>query len=133
MDVQILTLDNQLTEIQSNKENFNVVNEATIAESEIDIKDQDRNERSLGENCKKFLRLFGAKSTDPSHSEDINILNCIDTLGIQRRRIYDFINILESLEVMTRLKKNQYKIKPAIAIQVYIDNLEVSQISLNLI
>jgi transcription factor E2F7/8 len=67
----------------------------------------------LGENCRRFLKLFGAKSDNPQEHDIINVDDCISVMGIQRRRIYDFINILESLEIMKRLKKNEYEIKPA--------------------
>ena len=51
-------------------------------------------EKSLGESCKKFLILFGAKKK--GSTEKINVDDCISRLGINRRRIYDIINILES-------------------------------------
>ena len=50
-----------------------------------------------------FLRSYG-------HQE--NVLICLDycakSLGVERRRIYDIINILESLEVVRRQAKNSY-------------------------
>lgn len=62
-----------------------------------------RREKSLGELCKRFVRLYAHET------------NCVvelnwttARLGMERRRIYDIINILESLEVVVRLGKNTY-------------------------
>lgn len=60
------------------------------------------------------MALFGAKN---SASEIINIDDCIEQLGIGRRRIYDIINILESFKMIKRLKKNEYEIRAATYIQ----------------
>ena len=74
-----------------------------------------RQEKSLGENCRKFIKFFGAKLQHQasrevinSTSQIINVDDCIEKLGIGRRRIYDIINILESFQMIKRLKKNEY-------------------------
>lgn len=83
-----------------------------------------RLERSLGESCRKFLELFGAKTRDTV--EHINVDHCIKKLGINRRRIYDIINILESFQMIKRLKKNEYEIRSAMFIHDIIVDIEVS-------
>ena len=83
-----------------------------------------RLERSLGESCKKFLELFGAKNKDKV--EYINVDDCIKKLNINRRRIYDIINILESFQIIKRLKKNEYEIRSALCIYDIIVDIEVS-------
>ena len=86
-----------------------------------------RQEKSLGENCKKFLQLFGAKQCLFEKEWDlVNVDDCIKQLGIGRRRIYDIINILESFKMIRRLKKNEYAIKPATFIKDMIQEIEVS-------
>eukprot|EP01017_Pseudomicrothorax_dubius_P013068 TRINITY_DN1562_c0_g3_i3.p1 TRINITY_DN1562_c0_g3~~TRINITY_DN1562_c0_g3_i3.p1 ORF type:complete len:416 (-),score=102.16 TRINITY_DN1562_c0_g3_i3:826-2073(-) len=62
-----------------------------------------RKEKSLGELSKRFLFMFG-------RAEDCMIsLDVITTeLKVERRRIYDIINILESLGVVSRKGKNNY-------------------------
>ena len=83
-----------------------------------------RLERSLGESCKKFLELFGAKNKE--QCEYINVDDCIKKLNINRRRIYDIINILESFQMIKRLKKNEYEIRSAMCIYDIIVDIEVS-------
>jgi len=67
-------------------------------------KKYNRKEKSLGELCKKFIYLYGAKNYCI-----IALDECTYTLGVERRRIYDIINILESFNVLSRLAKNQYE------------------------
>ena len=55
-----------------------------------------RQEKSLGEICLKFLNQFGAKNED----KVVNLEDCVSVLGIERRRIYDIVNILESFEMI---------------------------------
>lgn len=63
-----------------------------------------RKDKSLGELCKRFLSLYGRKSTYM-----IALDECTQSLGVERRRIYDIINILESLNVLIRKAKNLYE------------------------
>lgn len=69
-------------------------------------KKYNRKEKSLGELCKKFIYLYGSQKYCI-----IALDECTFTLGVERRRIYDIINILESFNVLTRLAKNQYEWK----------------------
>ena len=55
-----------------------------------------RLEKSLGEICLKFLKYFGAKNEE----KQVNLEECVSVLGIERRRIYDIVNILESFEMV---------------------------------
>jgi transcription factor E2F7/8 len=57
-----------------------------------------RHEKSLGEICLKFLNHFGAKNEERL----VNLEDCVSALGIERRRIYDIVNILESFEMIQR-------------------------------
>lgn len=58
----------------------------------MDCPSNSRSEKSLGEICLKFLNHFGAKNEE----QVVNLEDCVDLLAIERRRIYDIVNILES-------------------------------------
>eukprot|EP00978_Attheya_sp_CCMP212_P021937 scaffold64586_cov50-Attheya_sp.AAC.3 len=80
-----------------------------------------RKDKSLGIMCAKFIRLYGGSSTTTTSTStptDPPVAGSVDTrifiddaakaLGVERRRIYDIVNILESIEVVSRRCKNTY-------------------------
>mmetsp|Transcript_11914 Transcript_11914/g.25792 ORF Transcript_11914/g.25792 Transcript_11914/m.25792 type:complete len:604 (-) Transcript_11914:283-2094(-) len=73
----------------------------------------DRAEKSLGLLAKKFMDTFASKPVaplegPPEEGSTLSIDDAADALDVERRRIYDIINILESVKVVTRAKKNTY-------------------------
>ena len=79
-----------------------------------------RKEKSLGQLCKKFLSLYGSETY---------CLICLDActqkLGVERRRLYDIINILESFSAVARKAKNVYEWKGLKQIGISISEMEV--------
>ena len=62
-----------------------------------------RKEKSLGELCRRFLHHYGIQG------KGVLLLDsCTQELGVERRRIYDIIKILESFCVIRRRAKNEY-------------------------
>ncbi|KAJ8676318.1 hypothetical protein QAD02_012105 [Eretmocerus hayati] len=66
-----------------------------------------RKEKSLGLLCNRFLNLFPLTIQENAPKE-ISLNSTAQTLGTEKRRIYDIINVLESLEMASKAGKNQY-------------------------
>lgn len=71
-----------------------------------------RKEKSLALLCQNFMEL--CKDAPPCGELDetgalVELNELADHLGVKRRRIYDIINIMESVHIVSRLKKNTYR------------------------
>ncbi|XP_024403366.1 uncharacterized protein [Physcomitrium patens] len=62
-----------------------------------------RKDKSLGLLCENFLNLCGTEE-----GECISLDEASSRLGVERRRIYDIVNVLESVEILIRKAKNRY-------------------------
>ncbi|TNV84410.1 hypothetical protein FGO68_gene14283 [Halteria grandinella] len=85
-----------------------------------------RSEKSLGEICLKFLNKFGSSTTQEKVKE-VNVEECVGILGIERRRMYDIVNILESFEMVRRIQKNVYEVLSPETIKNKIEDLETKE------
>ncbi|NXY87516.1 E2F8 factor, partial [Alcedo cyanopectus] len=66
-----------------------------------------RKEKSLGLLCHKFLARYPAYPTT-SENNYICLDEVAEELNVERRRIYDILNVLESLHMVSHLAKNRY-------------------------
>lgn len=62
-----------------------------------------RKDKSLGLISEKFLTLY-----EDDGEQEISLDVAAQCLGVERRRIYDIVNVLEGLEVVVRKGKNTY-------------------------
>jgi len=69
-----------------------------------------RKDKSLGVLCTSFMELY--KNAPPNRDDNgavVEIVEVAEHLGVKRRRIYDIINILESIDIVARVRKNTYR------------------------
>ncbi|KAF0903232.1 hypothetical protein E2562_025799 [Oryza meyeriana var. granulata] len=62
-----------------------------------------RKQKSLGLLCTNFVALY-----DREDVESVGLDDAAMRLGVERRRIYDIVNVLESIGMLVRRAKNRY-------------------------
>ncbi|KAL3110747.1 hypothetical protein niasHT_011252 [Heterodera trifolii] len=65
-----------------------------------------RKEKSLGRLCNRFLERMGEESRD---GRDIHLESVARKMSVEKRRIYDIVNVMEALEAMSKTNKSFYR------------------------
>lgn len=83
-------------------------------ESRRDKPNYEGNKTSLSKLAKDFMESFANKPVAPvegpaPEGSTLSIDDCSGALNVHKRRIYDIINILESVQIVTRAKKGTYR------------------------
>ncbi|XP_077785632.1 transcription factor E2F8 isoform X1 [Podarcis muralis] len=85
----------------------NEIPEDHFSGDEYEKSQPSRKEKSLGLLCHKFLARYPSYP-DISKNNEICLDEVAEELNVERRRIYDIMNVLESLHMVSRLAKNRY-------------------------
>lgn len=92
----------------SNSQDYQFETVIEISSQELDPKfGPSRKEKSLGLLCQKFLQKY-PEYPDPGSKYEICLDEVAKELQVERRRIYDIVNVLESVEIVSRMAKNKY-------------------------
>ncbi|NXJ03380.1 E2F7 factor, partial [Odontophorus gujanensis] len=84
---------------------YDMVDDGTV--DEFEKQRPSRKQKSLGLLCQKFLARYPSYPLS-TEKTTISLDEVASILGVGRRRIYDIVNVLESLHLVSRVAKNQY-------------------------
>ncbi|PIO74068.1 transcription factor E2F/dimerization partner [Teladorsagia circumcincta] len=80
---------------------------------DIDVESEDgevtsRKEKSLGLLCQRFLVAMN-EETRVSSSREVHLETVARKMSVEKRRIYDIVNVMEALDAMSKTNKSYYR------------------------
>lgn len=78
-------------------------------------------EKSLEELSKRFMQMLLERSGQHVSLEEVS-----EQLGVERRKIYDIINIMESIRLITRQEKNAIRLQTLSSLEAFIHEVHHS-------
>ncbi|KAI1726775.1 e2F/DP family winged-helix DNA-binding domain-containing protein [Ditylenchus destructor] len=88
-----------------------------------------RKERSLGLLCKRFLLAMGEEA---SNGNDVHLESVARKMNVEKRRIYDIVNVMEALEAMSKTNKSFYKWHGLSSLPQLMDTLQKEAMEIDL-
>ncbi|KAF1765075.1 hypothetical protein GCK72_005026 [Caenorhabditis remanei] len=77
-------------------------------EAEDDLECTSRKEKSLGLLCQRFLIAINEETTG-SPTNEVHLETVARKMSVEKRRIYDIVNVMEALDAMQKTNKSYYK------------------------
>ncbi|PIO55766.1 transcription factor E2F/dimerization partner, partial [Teladorsagia circumcincta] len=80
---------------------------------DLDVESEDgevtsRKEKSLGLLCQRFLVAMN-EETRVSSSREVHLETVARKMNVEKRRIYDIVNVMEALDAMSKTNKSYYR------------------------
>uniref|UniRef100_A0A8D0GN04 Transcription factor E2F7 n=1 Tax=Sphenodon punctatus TaxID=8508 RepID=A0A8D0GN04_SPHPU len=97
--------NNETNDVFPDSLQYDAVDDGTA--DEYEKQRPSRKQKSLGLLCQKFLARYPSYPLS-AEKTTISLDEVASSLGVERRRIYDIVNVLESLHLVSRVAKNQY-------------------------
>ncbi|NWY00815.1 E2F7 factor, partial [Nothoprocta ornata] len=98
-------IENSEQKETSNCLQYDMIDDSVV--DEFEKQRPSRKQKSLGLLCQKFLARYPSYPLS-TEKTTISLDEVASILGVERRRIYDIVNVLESLHLVSRVAKNQY-------------------------
>ncbi|CAI5443379.1 unnamed protein product [Caenorhabditis angaria] len=77
-------------------------------EAEDDLESTSRKEKSLGLLCQRFLIAMN-EETRANGTNEVHLETVARKMNVEKRRIYDIVNVMEALDAMAKTNKSYYQ------------------------
>ncbi|VDO47617.1 unnamed protein product [Haemonchus placei] len=75
---------------------------------DLEVEMTSRKEKSLGLLCQRFLIAMN-EETRMSSSREVHLETVARKMNVEKRRIYDIVNVMEALDAMSKTNKSYYR------------------------